>query len=125
MERTRHSLENARPPVLARVRKTLSVLLTAAVIGDRVRRVIEGPPGPYTYRVSLPVQLYANVCVWIDQRIPWHRLPVPLALIVMIGDRIKLRQSNLYDTGGFPTLPQPEPQAKGTEYLNQRMAEGT
>src|SRR6266566_6689614 len=125
MMRTRHSPDEARRPLLARVRKIVPLLLTGAAIGDKVRGVIEGPPGPYTYRVSLPVQLYANLCVWIDQRVPWHKLPVPLALVVMIGDRIKLRQENLHDTGDFPTLPQPEPQAKGTEYLRQRMAEGT
>ena len=123
MMRTRHSPDKARRPLLARVRKIAPLLLTGAAIGDRVRSVIEGPPGPYTYRVSLPVQLYANLCVWIDQRVAWHKLPVPLALVVMIGDRIKLRQENLHDTGGFPTLPQPEPQAKGTEYLRQRMAD--
>src|ERR1700738_4992940 len=125
MERTRHSLEKARRPKLTRVRKMVSILLTTAMIGDSVRRALQGPPGPYTYRVSLPVQLYANLCVWIDQRVPWHKLPVPLALAVMIGDRIKLREANLHDTSGYPTLPQPEPQATGIESPSQRTPDGT
>src|ERR1700730_11950386 len=135
MKRTRHGLarpversgarEDSHRPKLARVRKILPLLVLALRIGDTARRALQGPPGPYSYRPSLPVELYANLCVWIDQRVPWHKLPVPLALIVMIGDRIKLRQKNLYDTGAYPTLPQPEPQAKGTEYLHQRTAEGT
>src|ERR1700674_4603106 len=108
MERTRHSLDEARPPMLAKVRKVLPLLLSALWVGDKVRRVLQGPPGTYSYRPSLLVQLYANLCVWIYQRTPWHTLPVPLALVVMIGDRVKLREKNLHDTGGYPTLPQPE-----------------
>ena len=34
-------------------------------------------------------------------------------LVVIIGDRIKLRMANLHDTSAFATLPQPEPQADG------------
>jgi hypothetical protein len=125
MERTRHGLDEARRPMRARVRKILPLLVLAIWVGDKARRALQGPPGPYSYRPSLLVELYANLCVWIDQRVAWHKLPVPLALVVMIGDRIKLRQDNLVDTSGYPTLPQPEPQAKGTEYLQYRMAEGT
>ena len=63
-----------------------------------------GPPGPYTYRVSLPVQLYANLCVWIDQRetlrvIVQHRatllatkgLPLVRLLEVIGGGAIRMR----------------------------------
>src|SRR5579859_869240 len=128
MERTRHGphgLEDARRPKFARVRKILSIVLTALWVGDKVRRALEPPPGRYSYRPSAVVQLYADLSVWIDQHVPWHKLPVPLALAVMIGDRIKLRQANLYDTSVYPTLPQPEPQAKGIEYLQYRMPDGT
>ena len=118
-------MPDARRPLPARGRKVLPLLLTALWVGDKVRRALQGPPGPYSYRPGLLTQLYANVCVWIDKRTPWHTLPVPLALVVMIGDRVKLRMGNLHDTGGYPTLPQPEPQARGTEYLQIRMPEGT
>ena len=93
MERLRHGQDEAHRPKLARLRKILPLLILALSVGDKVRRVMQGPPGPYSYRPSLPVQLYANLSVFIDQRVPWHKLPVPLALAVMIGDRIKLELS--------------------------------
>src|ERR1700724_662471 len=115
----------AHRPMPKRRPRVLPLLLTALWVGDKVRRVLQGPPGPHSYRPTLLAQLYANLSVWIDQRRAWHTLPVPLALAVMIGDRIKLREKNLHDTGGYPTVPQPEPQARGTEYLQVRMPEGT
>ena len=35
----------------------------------------------------------------IDRRIGWNRLPLPLAIPVLIGLRNRLRKKNLYDTG--------------------------
>ncbi len=103
----------------------VSFLSVALWVAGIVQRAIRGGPGRYTYRPSLLTRTYANLSVWIDQRVAWHRLPVPFGLIVIIGQRIKMRMENLHDTSGFTTLPQPEPQARGTEFLRQRMAEGT
>ncbi len=116
---------DTRRPRLARLRQVIGMVSVALWAGDLVQRAIQGPPGRYSYRPALLTQLYANLTVWIDQRVAWHKLPVPLGLIVIIGQRIKMRQVNLHDTSGFATLPQPEPQAKGTEFLGHRMAEGT
>ncbi len=126
MELRRHGMsEGEHVQKLARVRKVMGLISVALWAGSLVQRAIQGPPGRYSYRPSLVTQAYADVCVWIDQQFAWHKLPVPLGLIVIIGDRIKLRMQNLHDTSGFPSVPQPEPQAKGTEYLRGRMAEGT
>ncbi|HEY0584373.1 MAG TPA: peroxidase family protein [Chloroflexota bacterium] len=109
--------------------RRLSTFVSAASVGlwvgDRVLRLVNRPSGKYVYAPSLAVRLYAELCVWIDKQIAWHRLPTPVGLIVIIGQRIKLRLENLHDTSTFPTLQQPEPHAKGIEFLSQRMPEGT
>jgi hypothetical protein len=126
MEHRRHGLaEDEHQPKLARMRKVMGAISMALWVASLVQRVIQGPPRRYSYRPTLLTRAYANLCVWIDQRYAWHKLPLPLGLIVIIGYRIKERMQNLHDTSGFPSVPQPEPQAKGTEYLRGRMAEGT
>src|SRR5436853_7843338 len=94
-------------------------------IGDRVRDIVEPRKGRYDYRPGLAAQFYANFCVWIDQTIGWPKLPPYVGLAVLLGERVKLRLENLHDTNVFATLPQPDPQAKGIEYLSQRMVDGT
>ena len=116
---------HARRALIARMSKVIGALRIAMWAADLVQRAIEGPPGRYSYQPPLPTRLYADLCGWIDRRFAWHRLPVPFGLIVIIGERIKLRIDNLHDTSGFATLPTPQPQAKGTEFLGYRMAEGT
>jgi hypothetical protein len=118
--------------VLARKRRkfaTIPRLIGVAVFslwaGDVVRRAIQGPGGRYSYTPSLAEQLYAHFCVWVDQNIGWPKLPQWLGLAVLLGERIMLRWQNLHDTNTAPTLPQPEPQAKGTDYLTQRTVDGT
>ena len=86
---------------------------------------MQGPPGPYTYRPSLPAQLYANLCVWIDQRSRLAPVAVPLGLAVMIGDRVKLRQKNLHDTGGVSDAAPARAAGQGHRVPPQRMPEGT
>ncbi|MCA1647775.1 MAG: heme peroxidase [Chloroflexi bacterium] len=107
------------------LRKVMGFVSVAIWVGDLLERAIQGPPSRYTYRPRRMTRIYANLSVWIDQRVAWHTLPVPLGLIVIIGERIKLRLQNLHDTSGFATMPQPEPQARGIEFLRSRMAEGT
>jgi hypothetical protein len=95
-------------------------------IGDRIQRAIRGPgQGRYTYVPALPLRIYANLSVWIDQTIGWPKLHPVLGLIVLLGERFKLRQENLHDTSQFPTQKQPEPHATSIEYLTQRMPDGT
>ncbi|GAC1314485.1 MAG: peroxidase family protein [Chloroflexota bacterium] len=107
----------------------LSTILSAAAaglwVGDRVLRIVSPPVGKHVYAASLLTRLYAEASVAIDTVIAWHRLPVPLALAVMIGERIKLRLENLHDTEVFPVVNAADPHANGTEFLRQRMPDGT
>src|SRR3954469_10281410 len=43
----------------------------------------------------------------LDRRVGWDRLPLPVAIPVLIGLRNRLRAKNLYDTGRGP-LDQPD-----------------
>jgi hypothetical protein len=107
------------------MRTLIAFAALGAWVGDWIQRLLQRPTSKYTYRPSLIVRIYAEICVWIDRQVAWHRLPLPLGLIVIIGERVKLRMDNLHDTSQFPTLPQQEPQATGITYLRQRMPEGT
>src|SRR5438105_6191735 len=124
MERVRLIVET-RKRRFDRVRKIFSAFVLALWTRDKIRDIVQPPRGRYDYRPPSPVELYANICVWIDKNIGWPKLPPYLGLAVLLGGRVKLRQANLVDTTVFETLPQPEPTAKGIEYLGQRMPEGT
>src|SRR5438132_1112040 len=63
--------------------------------------------------------------VVIDQHIGWPKLPPPVGLAVLLGERVMLRWQNLHDTSTAPSLPQPDPQANGVAYLTQRTSDGT
>ncbi len=110
---------------LGRLRKLVNAAALSLLGADLVRRAIQGPGGRFSYTPSVPAQLYAHLCVWLDQRIGWPTLPPPLGLALLLGERIILRWQNLHDTETVPSVPQPDPQAKGTEYLEQRMPDGT
>jgi hypothetical protein len=110
---------------MARLAKLIGVLALGLGLADLVRKLLPRPPGRYRYQPPLAIELYANLCIWIDQTIGWPKLPSYVALAVLLGERVKLRQTNLHDTSTFPTLPQPDPQASGIAYLGQRMPDGT
>jgi hypothetical protein len=110
---------------VARIRRVVNVVTLGLWAGDLVRRLVAGPPRRYSYTPPLAVQLYARLCVLIDQRIGWPRLPPPLGLAVLLGERVMLRWQNLHDTSNFPSVAQPEPQARGISYLTQRTPDGT
>jgi len=58
---------------------------------------------------------------------PWHKLPVPLALLKLIQFRNQLRKDNLHDTSQLPNqnaLPEPVPDATES-YLTMRTADGS
>jgi hypothetical protein len=59
--------------------------------------------------------------------IPWHRLPLPLALLKLIQFRDALRKNNLHDTSQLPNtdeLPKPTP-SPGDRHLVTRTADGS
>jgi len=55
---------------------------------------------------------------------PWHRLPLPLALLVLVGVRNILRQRNLFDTGEAPSVPA-EPPPFDVRYRSARSPDGS
>jgi hypothetical protein len=70
---------------------------------------------------SLFSRLFIQASVLLDRRFGWHRLPVPLGILVLIGLRRKLRKENLYDTESVaPTTRPPE----DNRYLTARTADG-
>ena len=103
--------------------------LSAAAIGLGLavrwatRKVSPPTDAPFTYRPSLAARLFAELSVWVDHRIGWAKLPVPLAVVLLVGERIKLRSENLHDTDMLPTLPQPPPVQSGP--LTNRSHDGT
>jgi hypothetical protein len=46
--------------------------------------------------------LFADVTEKLDKHIGWHRMPLPLGMLTLIGLRDRLRAKNLYDTGRGP-----------------------
>src|SRR3954464_1971672 len=46
--------------------------------------------------------LFTDTAERIDRRRGWDHLPLPLAMLVLIGLRNRLRQKNLYETGRGP-----------------------
>jgi len=62
----------------------------------------------------------------IDKAWGWHRLPLPLALAVLEGIRMRMRQQNLYDPA-TPVYDQQMQPAVPTDdrYLTRRTADGT
>ena len=60
-----------------------------------------------------------NLAVKLDRRFGWHRLPLPLGLLVLAEMRKLLRDRNLYDTGQ-PTglaVPQAADDPEAARYL--------
>src|SRR3954469_6568613 len=49
-----------------------------------------------------PFSLYDRLAERLDRRFGWDKLPLPLAMLVLIGLRNILREKNLYDTGRGP-----------------------
>jgi len=105
--------------------KLIALFAAALWLADRVRDLVRPPRDRFDWRPSYAAQLYAKLCVWIDQRYGWDHLPPYLGLAVLLGERVRLRHKNLYDTSQDPTLPQPQPQARGVEFLSDRMPSGT
>jgi len=68
-------------------------------------------------------RLYDATAEAIDRRIGWDKLPLPLAMLVLIGLRNVLRKKNLYDTGRGP-LDRPDVDDH-PRYLTARTLDGT
>ena len=68
-------------------------------------------------------RLYDATAEAIDRRIGWDKLPLPIAMLVLIGLRNILRKQNLYDTGRGP-LDKPDVDDH-PDYLTARTLDGT
>ncbi|MER5886389.1 peroxidase family protein [Streptomyces sp. NPDC001941] len=67
-------------------------------------------PSARGYRDSLPWRLVTGASRYLDDRIGWDKLPLPLGLATLLGLRVTLRRHNLYDTNAIPSVDGPEPQ---------------
>jgi hypothetical protein len=61
----------------------------------------------------------------VDRAVGWHRLPTPLGVIVLIGNRILLRRRNLHDTSSLPSTAPPMPATPPPGRLTARSPDGT
>ncbi len=68
--------------------------------------------------------LYGRVVTWVDHRVPWHRQPLPLGLLMLIGVRSRLRKENLFDTGTVPGEIPDIPELADSSYLTARTVSG-
>ena len=58
---------------MQRLCKVIVAIALGVAVGNLVRRLFPLPPATYRYRPSLAVELYARICVWIDQTIGWPK----------------------------------------------------
>src|ERR1700688_2928054 len=74
---------------------------------------------------SLVERTWATLAQWIDRSIGWESLPPLIGDLVLAGVRIRLRQTNLHDTGKLPSIGVSAPVATDDRYLTARTADGT
>src|SRR5215204_2459947 len=70
---------------------------------------------------SLLSRVFTDVTEALDRRFRWHRLPVPLSLLTLVGLRMRLRESNLYDTSSTPA---DQPLPEDSHHLTTRTPDG-
>jgi hypothetical protein len=78
-----------------------------------------------SYRSTPFWRAYTALTQFVDHRIGWDRLPVPLGLATLIGLRTKLRQKNLADTSSLPATNVAPVGPPSSEYRTSRTADGT
>src|SRR5919202_587592 len=71
---------------------------------------------------SLLSRVFTDLTEVLDRRFRWHRLPVPLGLLTLVGLRMRLRESNLYDTSSTTA---DQPLAEDSRHLTTRTPDGT
>ena len=78
-------------------------------------------------RGGLLSKLLGDVSQALDQRFGWQRLPKPLGIVTLIGLRDRLRERNLYSTGGPADVPAGSPNAPPPvkDHLTARTIDGT
>src|SRR5436305_14300941 len=77
--------------------------------------------------LSLFTRLFTRAVQALDQSVGWYRVLLPIALVMLIGLRIILRQRNLSSTYTVktPYPPAPPPEGGTRHYLTARTTDGT
>lgn len=71
---------------------------------------------------SLYSRLFTRATEALDRTFRWHKLPLPLGLLTLVGLRMRLRERNLYDTSSAsPTKVSPPADGR---HLTARTADG-
>jgi hypothetical protein len=70
------------------------------------------------------VLLLGRAATWVDQRVPWHRVPLPLGLVMLLGIRSRLRKENLFYTGTTTDQVPSVPEFADGSYLTARTVTG-
>ncbi|MBA2345857.1 MAG: heme peroxidase, partial [Rubrobacter sp.] len=73
--------------------------------------------------LSLFSQLFNRAAEALDRKFRWHKLPLPLALLTLVGLRMRLRESNLHDTS--PASSERPPAPEDGRHLTARTVDGT
>ena len=69
--------------------------------------------------------VYDRIATAVDHRWGWDKLPVPLGILVLIGNRDVLRRKNLFDTTGQPAVNTPPIDPYDGSVLTRRTEDGT
>ena len=80
---------------------------------------------PQDYQLSAFRTFYDKAAEFVDRKIGWHRLPVPLGLVVLGGLRDVLRSRNLYDTSALPAVNLPPVAPATPQVRTSRTLDGT
>lgn len=80
---------------------------------------------PQGYQLSAFRTLYDKAAEFVDRKIGWYRLPVPLGLAVLGGLRDVLRSRNLYDTSALPAVNLPPVAPPAPDVRTNRTLDGT
>ena len=72
-------------------------------------------------------RILGDVAERLDHSFGWPRLPKPLGIVTLIGLRDRLRERNLYSTGGPADVSASSPDAPppARDYLTARTIDGT
>ncbi len=71
---------------------------------------------------SLFSQLFSRAAEVLDRTFRWHKLPLPLGLLTLVGLRMRLRERNLYDTSSASPVKVSPPD--NGRHLTARTADG-
>jgi hypothetical protein len=80
---------------------------------------------PPAHHQSTLWRLYDSAAEFLDHKIGWHRLPVPVGLVVLVGLRDVLRKRNLYDTSDEPAVNLPPVAPAVPEVRTTRTVDGS